>query len=80
MSTGAIVLCSNLSAFKEIVSDGVNGFLYEEGEKSSFQEKLNEIKSLNLVELNAIRNNALNYAQVNYSWDSIAMEYKKLFL
>lgn len=80
MSSGAIVLCSDLCAFKEIVSNGVNGFLYQEGNKASFQDQLNTIKNTPVADLEQIRKNSLEYVKSNYSWDSIAIEYKDLFL
>jgi len=80
MSSKAIVLTSNLDAFREIISDGHNGFMFEEGNQQSFQDKIMEIKNLTNKDKEKIRDNARVFVEKHHSWDLIATKYIELAL
>ena len=43
MAAGRLVLVSDVGGHKEIVEDGINGYMFEAGSHASFEAKLTEI-------------------------------------
>ncbi|WP_169784591.1 glycosyltransferase family 4 protein [Campylobacter curvus] len=71
LSTCNIVLAPDFEPVKEIITDGVNGFLYRAGNVKSLSEKLQEIKSLSNERLNEISKNGF-LKMKDFSWQSRA--------
>jgi len=71
MATSNIVLASDLPTIREIIKDGVNGFLFNRGDKKDFINKLNYILSLPKEKLSEISKNAYETAK-EFTWDNRA--------
>ena len=69
MATSNIVLASDLPTIKEIIKDGVNGFLFKRGNKKDFINKFNYILSLSQEKLSEISKNAYETAK-KFTWDN----------
>ena len=80
MSIGKIVLSSKQGGQKEIIDDGVDGFLFDHEHPETFAAKLNEILSLDDEQLERIGNAAsrkieslLNYEAIyTQKWKTIS--------
>lgn len=57
MAMGKIVIASRIGGMREIIQDGVNGFLFEAGNSNELAEKIN---NLDKFDLNKIGRNAKN--------------------
>lgn len=73
MSYGRAVLASDLSAFSEIIVDGVNGYLFHSEDVESLTNKLREITK-NVNKLKEIEKNAYGFIKENYDWFKIGEE------
>ncbi len=79
MSAGCIVLASNIENHKEIIEDGVDGFLFDLDEGSLFN-KFENIKTFNEESLSDISLAATLKIKNHYSIEKIATEEKDLVL
>ena len=67
MACGKVVVCSNIGGMAEVVKDGVNGFLVEEGSVESICDKLLYIKRNTEIASN-IGQIARTYVEKNHSY------------
>jgi len=67
MACGKIVVCTRVGGMKEVIKDGENGFLIEQGSEVEIVEKLKEIKQ-NISQLGEVRNNAREYVVAFHSY------------
>jgi len=67
LMTSNIVLASDFEPIKEIIKDGVNGFLFKAGNKEDFNKKLDYILSLPKEKLEEISKNAYNTGK-KFTW------------
>lgn len=71
MSTGKVVLASVQGGQREIIRDGVNGFLFDHGEAGSFEEKLLHILSLDEQRLEEVGRQAMKSIASTFNYDEI---------
>jgi len=73
LATSNIVLASDLPTIQEIITDGVNGFLFKRGDKKDFIKKLNYILNLSPKKLEEISKNAYETSK-KFTWDNRAKQ------
>lgn len=73
MSAGAVVVCSDLPAMREIIKHGENGFIFESGNSIALANVLEQIAAMPSEFLNEISNNALLAARNEFDWRDIAI-------
>ena len=73
LATSNIVLASDLPTIKEIIKDGINGFLFKRGDRNDFINKLNYILSLPEKKLSEISKNAYETSK-RFTWDNRAKQ------
>ncbi|WP_024787438.1 MULTISPECIES: glycosyltransferase family 4 protein [unclassified Lebetimonas] len=73
LMTSNIVLASDFEPIKEIIKDGVNGFLFKAGDKKDFLNKLNYILSLPKEKLEKISKNAYETGK-QFTWENRAKQ------
>ena len=71
MSRGKIVLASVQGGQREMIEDGVSGFLFDHHSTGSFSSQLNKILSLTDEQVCAMGINARQKVQQDYSFESI---------
>ena len=79
MSIGKIVLASIQGGQREMIEDGVSGFLFDHNEPASFGEQLIKILSLNNESLQRISISACQRVHDDYSFEKVMQE-KRSFL
>jgi glycosyltransferase involved in cell wall biosynthesis len=79
MSFGRAVLCSNLPPFKEVISDGINGFLFESENPESLAIKIMHI-FYNQKDLQRIEKFAFDDVVVSYDWNKIGGLTNELYI
>lgn len=82
MAAGKIVLCSDVGALSEIVSDKKTGYLFKKGSVDSLSETLERILSMDSREKQKVSEAAVQWIAENRTWEiqarKIAGIYKKL--
>lgn len=73
LSSGLIVIGSNMGQISQIVEDGVNGFLFD-GEPDDLVELILKIKSMKEEILEPIRANARKVILDEHSWQNVALK------
>lgn len=68
LSYPSLVLCSDLEPNKEVIKDGVNGYLFRSSDYKSLAGALTKILSLNSIEVERIKTEALKTVKNEYSW------------
>lgn len=79
MSSGLPVVASDISAHKDFIEDGVNGFLVKKGSPVEITEKiilLNNNQNLR----NQIGANARKTVEEKFTWDIISDRYERIYL
>lgn len=71
MSCGKVILASIQGGQNEMMEDGKNGFLFDHGDPSTFNNQLNKILSLNDSEIQTIGENAIERVKKYYSFETI---------
>ncbi len=71
MSRGKIILASKQGGQKEMVEEGVTGFLFSHTQPETFSKQLKKILTLTDEEIYHIGINASNYIKDNYSFEAI---------
>ncbi|WP_121809110.1 glycosyltransferase family 4 protein [Mucilaginibacter kameinonensis] len=71
MSQNSLVMASDLEPNKDIIEDGVNGFLFKSESVDDLINKATKILSFDEQLLNEIRENAFNTVTDHYDWDQI---------
>lgn len=77
MSYSKPVLCSNLEAFQEIITDGVNGFVFKNGDSDSLAGKITSI--MKMQDLGPVLQNANKLIRDKYSWENIGEKTKVFY-
>jgi glycosyltransferase involved in cell wall biosynthesis len=79
MSYGLPCVTSDLPAFKEIISSGVNGVLFQSENATDLAEK---IKALfyNQDAVNSIEKNSIRTMNDHHDWNSISVQFKSTML
>ena len=77
MSFKMVVVCSDIESFKEIIKDGVNGSLFKSLSSENLSFKINSIIHDN-KRLEQIKTEAYSTIKNDFSWDKIALDYKKM--
>ncbi|MBS3091154.1 glycosyltransferase family 4 protein [Candidatus Pacearchaeota archaeon] len=78
MSSGNIVIASDIIACKELVRNGENGFLFEQGDASDLANKIEYIIK-NYRKLNEISKSAISFSS-NFKWDKIVDKLENLYI
>ena len=78
MSLGKIVLASRQGGQREMMEDGVSGFLFDHQEPASFARQLEKILALTDDEMQHIGTNACQRTHDHYSFDVILAKKKKI--
>jgi glycosyltransferase involved in cell wall biosynthesis/GT2 family glycosyltransferase len=71
MSMGKVILVSIQGGQKEMITDGVDGFVFDHEKPGSFAEKFGHILSLNIEELEKVGNAAIEKSSAELNYDSI---------
>ncbi len=79
LSMGLIIIASNIEGIPEAIKENENGFLVESRNIRELKDKL--IKALNLSDsqIQKIKNNNINLAQLKYSWITIIKELENIY-
>lgn len=77
MSFKMVVVCSDIASFNEVIRDGINGCLFKSLSSENLSFKINSIIHDNL-RLDKIKNEAHSTIRNDFSWDKIALDYKKM--
>lgn len=77
MSYGIPCLVSDIPPFKEIISDQINGFLFESNNNKDLAQKINSILSNDEV-LKLVANQSIESMKNQYNWTKIAKCYLEL--
>lgn len=80
MSYGKPVLCSDLLPFKEIIEDGVTGFMFRSGDPECLCSKLESIISAGPELCKKITDNADILIRGKYDWEKIGKLTKDFYL
>lgn len=79
MSTERIVIASKIPPFKEIVDDGIDGFLFETENYVDLIEKMKMVLKLKDSELGIISGNARRKIIEHFNSNNMGKEYEKLY-
>lgn len=79
MSMENIVLVSDIEPFREIVSDGNNGYYFKSCDCDSLSEKLRMILNLDEIEKSRIKRNARNTVMEKFNLDTMVKNYELLY-
>ncbi len=79
MSYGVPVVASDLEGMAEIISDGVDGFIFKEGNVASLSKKLIHVLA-NVEHLKQVSLAGLEKMQNNHDWYNIGAQTVKLYL
>lgn len=72
MSTGAVVVVSDLAAMLEVVNDGKNGFTFSTGDAKQLAEVLERVAGLSVSARRQVSENAFRTARDQFDWGEIA--------
>ena len=78
MSYGKPCICSNLEPFKEIVQDGENGLLFQDGSAVDLAEKIFRLTE-NQEKITSLRLGAIDTIQDTYDWKKIGKQLCDLY-
>ncbi len=76
MSYGLPVVASDLLGMSEVVTDGVDGYLFKVGDSKSLASKLNRVL---IGDNESLGEKALNLMKNQYSWSSVAKKTKLVY-
>jgi glycosyltransferase involved in cell wall biosynthesis len=72
MAMGKIVVATNIAGIPEMIVDGINGFLYDKGDKYQLANILCNLSNSDKTYINNISNKAKEYAISKFSLNSVA--------
>lgn len=73
------LICSDLEGFKEIVEDGVNGFLYAKNDIDSLRKVLQRCIVMSSDDYQALKENLADFVCNNFTLDVISRKYSAMF-
>lgn len=76
---GTPVLAYNSEAMREIIKDGINGYLVPMGDLQSFNRKIKDIYEMNNEEYKKLRHRTREYAENNFTIQKMVDKYEKLY-
>lgn len=86
MAAGVVVIASRVGGTPEVIEDGINGFLVEEGNAESLKRKIEEILNADSRKSNAdgrrldeIKNNARKTVEEKFSLEKMVAEHEKIY-
>jgi glycosyltransferase involved in cell wall biosynthesis len=79
MSYGLICLASDIEPHKEVLVDGVNGFLFNHNTPNDLKEALFRILSLSEADLCSIKINAKKHVEKEYNWDEVVERTEEVY-
>jgi len=78
MSSGKIVIASNVGGIPDVIQNGINGFLFEKGNVVDLEEKIISILE-KTSDTDKIRNNARNTIIKDYQWSERGTEISQIY-
>lgn len=78
MGMGKLVLVSEQGGHREVVRDGIDGFIFDHNQKGSFSKKLNQILQLHKTDLQRISDNAVKRIDDYFNYENIYLQKKKV--
>ncbi|NCU06229.1 MAG: glycosyltransferase, partial [Chitinophagaceae bacterium] len=78
MGMGKLVLVSEQGGHREIVRDGIDGFIFDHNQKESFSKKLNQILQLDKADLQIISDNAVKRTDEYFNYENIYLQKKEV--
>jgi glycosyltransferase involved in cell wall biosynthesis len=78
MGMGKLVLVSEQGGHREVVRDGIDGFIFDHNQKGSFSKKLKQILQLHKTDLQRISDNAVMRIDEYFSHEKIYLQKKKV--
>lgn len=79
MSYGLICLASDIEPHKEVIVDGVNGFLFNHNNPNDLKEALFRILSSSEADLCSIKINAKKHVEKEYNWDEVVERTEEVY-
>jgi glycosyltransferase involved in cell wall biosynthesis len=76
---GRCCLASDIPAHREIIEDGVNGFLFPSDSKKHFHEVMKKIMSLTTGSLLTVGSEARRTGMYKFNWDTTADRFESLY-
>lgn len=71
MAQGKIVITTTNGGQVEIITDGINGFLFNIGEEASMQQIIHKVQNLSESDYNKICTNAITTIKKNYAYETV---------
>jgi len=78
MAAGKIVIASKSGGITELISENINGFLFEKNDIIELNNRMDYVIR-NLHSLDNIRQNAINFAYGNFTWEIIASKLENIY-
>lgn len=78
MAAGKIVIASKSGGITELISENINGFLFEKNDIIELSNRMDYVIR-NLHSLDNIRQNAINFAYGNFTWEIIASKLENIY-
>lgn len=69
-----IIVCSDLEPFTEIVTDGVNGFVFKAGSVESFASVIQTISDLTISDIASVKRASKNLIDDKFNWGNLALK------
>ncbi len=79
MAEEKVCIASDIDPFKEIIDDGVDGFLFKSRDEISLANKIREVRNLDAVKLNAIKKNARKKVLEKFNSENMVRQYETLY-
>lgn len=73
------IIASNLDGFKEYITDGYNGFLFENEDSEALCKVMNKVLLMDTRELKLIKEHLCNFIEDNISTEFIISKYNDMF-
>jgi len=78
MAQNKVVLASDVGGHKELIQDGVNGYLFRSGDKQDLNKKLNQILDRQM-QWDAIRAKGREYVEQERNWAVSVANYEQVY-
>ncbi|MCB1663715.1 MAG: glycosyltransferase, partial [Pseudomonadales bacterium] len=78
MAQNKVVLASDVGGHKELIQDGINGYLFRSGDKQDLSKKLNKILDRQM-EWDAIRAKGREYVEQERNWAVSVANYEQVY-
>jgi len=78
MTYGMAIIASDIAPFKEVITNGKNGLLFEQNNAKDLSLHLNNLFT-DKLKLKKIKEQSIISANTDFSWNNIAIKYKETF-